>query len=1426
MSTNIIYVPYYPGMNPPTVGAALTGTQESDSLAGSGYADSLSGADGHDTIHGYAGNDTVLGGTGADTLYGDDGNDSISGEAGADRLYGGNNDDTLLGGTGDDYLSGDAGADRLDGGAGKDYLTGGAGADVYVFGKGSGQDTVYNYDSDAPGVHGDKVLLGAGIVPAGVILLRSYGDLILKIIGTDDQLTIQGYFNSDATTASAVETIQFADGTVWDVAAVKTKVLAGTASNDTITGYAIADSLSGGDGNDTIQGQGGDDTIGGGSGADALYGEDGNDTVNGDAGADRLYGNAGDDALAGGTGDDSLYGEAGADRLDGGAGKDYLAGGAGADVYLFGRGSGQDTVYNYDSDAQGTNADKVLLGAGITTADVTLQRSNGDLVLTIKGTGDQLTIQGYFGTDATTSAAVETIEFADGTVWNVATVKGKVLPGTAASDAITGYAGADSLAGLDGNDTIQGQAGNDTVLGGTGADLLYGEDGNDSVSGDGGTDRVYGGAGDDTVAGGTGDDSLYGEEGADRLDGGAGKDYLVGGAGADVYVFGRGSGQDSIYNADNDAVGWNADKVLLGSGITTANVTLVRSYNDLILKINGTADQLTIQGYFTTDATSSSVVETIQFADGTVWDVAAVKAKATVPVTPPPVTVNGTGVADTLAGGTGNDNLYGNAGNDRLDGGAGDDYLDGGTGSDTYVFGLGSGKDRISAYDTTAGKVDTIQFGAGVLAANVTATRDGSALVLTINGTANELRVNNYFIGDGAAGYQVEQIRFADGTTWNVAAVKAKVQAATVENDYLYGYAVADAINGSGGDDTVYGAAGNDTLDGGTGGDHLYGEDGADILSGGAHDDRLDGGDGNDTLQGQGDRDTLYGGAGNDVLSGGTGNDQLDGGTGNDTYLFGIGSGKDTISAYDGTAGKVDTIELVSGLLPASVTVTRDGSALVLAIKGTGDELRVSSYFHADGTGGYQVEQIKFADGTIWDVAAVKAKVQAGTGGNDVLYGYATADVLTGQAGDDTVYGAAGNDQLDGSTGVDYLYGDEGDDTLAGGAHDDRLDGGNGHDTLQGQADQDTLTGGAGNDVLDGGTGNDNLDGGTGNDIYLFGRGSGKDTITAYEATAGKLDVIQLGASIVAANVTATRGGSALVLKINGTADELRVNYYFTTDGTGGYQVEQIKFADGTAWDVATVKTKVQAATGESDSLYGYATADVLSGLFGDDTLTGAAGDDRLNGGSGNDLLYGDDGNDTLDGGLHNDDMNGGSGNDLYLVDNSGDRVYEYGDGGIDIVQSSASFVLGSNVETLTLTGTAAINGTGNAQANTIVGNGAGNIIAGAGGADALTGGGGNDIFDFDAVADMGLAAGACDVIADFARGADKIDLSTLDANTATSTNDAFSGFIATGTAFTAAGQLRFDSGVLYGNIDADAAAEFAIQLTGVSTLSIVDIMV
>ena len=124
---------------------------------------------------------------------------------------------------------------------------------------------------------------------------------------------------------------------------------------------------------------------------------------------------------------------------------------------------------------------------------------------------------------------------------------------------------------------------------------------------------------------------------------------------------------------------------------------------------------------------------------------------------------------------------------------------------------------------------------------------------------------------------------------------------------------------------------------------------------------------------------------------------------------------------------------------------------------------------------------------------------------------------------------------------------------------------------------------------------------------------------------------------------------------------------------------------------------------------------------------TGNTLNNLLTGNSANNSLSGGAGNDTIDGGAGNDTMVGGAGNDTYVVNVATDVVTEAANEGTDTIQSAVTLTLGNNVENLTLTGTTAINGTGNTLNNVLTGNGAANTLAGAAGNDTYVGGAGND---------------------------------------------------------------------------------------------------
>lgn len=131
----------------------------------------------------------------------------------------------------------------------------------------------------------------------------------------------------------------------------------------------------------------------------------------------------------------------------------------------------------------------------------------------------------------------------------------------------------------------------------------------------------------------------------------------------------------------------------------------------------------------------------------------------------------------------------------------------------------------------------------------------------------------------------------------------------------------------------------------------------------------------------------------------------------------------------------------------------------------------------------------------------------------------------------------------------------------------------------------------------------------------------------------------------------------------------------------------------------------------------------------------------------------------------------------------------------------------------------------GGAGADTLVGALGNDRLDGGAGVDSLSGGAGKDVFDFNRPTDSGRILATADVISGFVHGSDRIDLSTIDAETSLAGNQAFTFIGVADFRGDSTGQLRFESGVLYASTDADTAAEFIIQLSGVSTFTAGDLV-
>lgn len=547
---------------------------------------------GHNNIYaaGNNGDNILTGNDGHNRLNSGRGNDTVYGMGGNDNINGGDGDDYLDGGDGDDNINGDAGNDTLIGGAGRDILKGGAGDDTYIYGD---NDTIIDNQGRNILRFSDDLRISdlkLETIDASRIAGGKEGDTAWKITSENGSATILNPLGEQA----AIKEFQFFGETYSTEAfAAAMNALQGTRQQADEKDNIII----GTDGNDEL------DT--GLDGRDIIYGLGGDDIIR-DKG--RSYWGSdpeSDDRFYGGDGNDKIYGGIGADYLDGGRDNDHLEGGAGRDTYVFGKGYGKDTIFDFglerdDEFNPGYNSNTVRFNKGLTIDDLSVTvtrgydktgidyipepiefinepRLDGDTwTISIKGSDDTLTIKNQMGIQG----AVSEFQFEDATYKVAQFIEhfglrvSHVVDNTIVQylDDTTEFFSGRLYEGY--NRIIHGTDWGDTV----------------NVAGKyGGTARFIGGSGDDTINAGS---NTY-------VDGGAGNDTII----ADDYSissvvrFGKGSGHDKWILSDIGTD--NAVSLSEGIGANDLDVSTAKDANgdtELIVKLKGSDDSLTISG--------------------------------------------------------------------------------------------------------------------------------------------------------------------------------------------------------------------------------------------------------------------------------------------------------------------------------------------------------------------------------------------------------------------------------------------------------------------------------------------------------------------------------------------------------------------------------------------------------------------------------------------------------------------------------------------------------------------------------------------------------------------------------------------------------------------------------------------------------------
>ena len=332
----------------------------------------------------------------------------------------------------------------------------------------------------------------------------------------------------------------------------------------------------------------------------------------------------------------------------------------------------------------------------------------------------------------------------------------------------------------------------------------------------------------DVLLGDDADNYMCAMSGNDILSGGKGNDDLFGDEGDDTYIWNLGDGLDTIQDSQGKSI------IQFGEGISPADVTIRSNDGAVELLVNNDVTQgIRISTRY--DLQRDESPYEVHFKDGTIMNLTNVGLTFTQTDEAEKITgtdfddiiyanggndtVHAGSGNDIIYGGDGNDNLYGEEGSDIIHGGAGDDWivsdldnakdetwthelygdegndylqgsigkdilvggtgndnLSGNAGDDTYIYNLGDGFDTI--YED--GGNDTIVFGQGITLEDLTFRKSGTDLIININGDSSQgINIFNHALmrNDSLTEYNVESIRFADGSTLNISNADQLIQA-------------------------------------------------------------------------------------------------------------------------------------------------------------------------------------------------------------------------------------------------------------------------------------------------------------------------------------------------------------------------------------------------------------------------------------------------------------------------------------------------------------------------------------------------------------------------------------------------------------------------------------------------------------------------